>query len=817
MRLALKALLSTSCAALALTCSATEAAAQATSPAPNDAADGQESQEASPTEIVVTAQRRQERLQDVPLAVSALSAEEIQNSRIENVQDLEERVPSLTFTQSTNEQNSSLRIRGVGTALFGTGFEPSVSIVLDGVVLARQGQGFVDLIDLERVEVLRGPQGTLFGKNATAGVINITTRRPTSTLELFGDVTVAEQDEYRVRASVSGPLAGSLQGRLTGFYSDVGGHIRNVASGEKINGVESYGARGQLEFDPVDALNLLLIADYRKSESTCCQYQSRFIGNPVFLARIAPVVPSEENNEVNVNGFVGGGTEQWGLSLTGAYDLGPATLTSITAYRTWDFSNNQDVDGTNNPVPFLGLTQLDLNGGTTDIRQISQEVRLDSDGRNMLDYTLGLYYFGLEIDRYFARRIGACVPSALPPLNQNIGLAPGSVCRAPIYTSFDFTSNIENVHYAAFGQLTWNITDQLSLIGGLRYQYEKQDARGNRPGNALFPGDLDLIPTTPNTPFPPNVNPLSPLLPSQGSASVDDTALTGRAGVQYRFSDRAQVYATYTRGYKGRAFDTEITSNFTTLRALEPETVNAYELGTRFFTADRRINVSAALFRSEYDNLQVQGFDRDAAAFRPVNAGNSTVRGAEIEFGLRPGGGLTFGGGLTVLDAKTDIPGIACFPGQTSITQPAGGTRQANVCYRETQPNGALVVSQDVVGGDIPNSPDTRMTLTGRWERDLTTLPFGFFVQGNLLVQDKVIFAADQDPLTRQSGYAIVDASVGLMSDDERWTLTFFVENLLDQNYVSAIARDPLSPVSTIHWRPKDAERYFGASLRLNF
>jgi iron complex outermembrane receptor protein len=165
-----------------------------------------------------------------------------------------------------------------------------------------------------------------------------------------------------------------------------------------------------------------------------------------------------------------------------------------------------------------------------------------------------------------------------------------------VFTSFDFTSNIENVHYAAFGQLTWNITEQLSLIGGLRYQYEKQDARGNRPGNALFPGDLDLIPTTPNTPFPPNVNPLSPLRPSQGSASVDDTALTGRAGVQYRFSERAQVYATYTRGYKGRAFDTEITSEFTALVPLRPETVDAYEVGTRFYTADRRLNVSAALF-----------------------------------------------------------------------------------------------------------------------------------------------------------------------------------------------------------------------------
>jgi iron complex outermembrane receptor protein len=132
---------------------------------------------------------------------------------------------------------------------------------------------------------------------------------------------------------------------------------------------------------------------------------------------------------------------------------------------------------------------------------------------------------------------------------------------------------------------------------------------------------------------------------------------------------------------------------------------------------------------------------------------------------------------LTLIDAETDIPGIACFPGQTTISRPAGGTRDAGICYRETQPNGSVVVSQDVRGGDIPNSPDVRLSLTGRWERDLASLPFGLFVQTSLLMQDDVIFAADQDPLTRQDGYAVVDASIGLASDDNRWTLTLFVEN----------------------------------------
>jgi iron complex outermembrane receptor protein len=261
--------------------------------------------------------------------------------------------------------------------------------------------------------------------------------------------------------------------------------------------------RGQFEWDATPDLNLLLIGDYRKSTSTCCQYQSRFVGNPVLLQALRPVVPSVNNKEVNVDGPVGGGTEQYGASLQARYDLGFASLVSISAYRTWDFSNNQDVDGTNNPIPVLGITQLNLNGGTTDIKQISQELRLDSAGGGAIDYTVGLYYFGLDIDRYFARRIGACVPNALPPLNQNIGLLPGQVCRAPIFTSFDFTSAIESAHYAAFGQVTWNLTEQLSLIGGLDTNMKSRMRKGTGRATPCSPATSTssrLRPTRPSRP-----------------------------------------------------------------------------------------------------------------------------------------------------------------------------------------------------------------------------------------------------------------------------------------------------------------------------
>jgi iron complex outermembrane receptor protein len=200
------------------------ATAQTVPPTPDE--------EGTQSEIVVTATKRAERLIDVPVAVTALSGDMLANNQVRGIDTLQQLVPSLTFTQSTNDLNNNVRIRGVGTALFNVGLESSVSFVVDGVVLSRQGQGFQDLIDIERVEVLRGPQGVLFGKNATAGVINVVTKRPSKTLTIEGEAVVAEDEEYRLRGSISGPLGGSAGFRLTGFWNDVGGHIQNIATGQ---------------------------------------------------------------------------------------------------------------------------------------------------------------------------------------------------------------------------------------------------------------------------------------------------------------------------------------------------------------------------------------------------------------------------------------------------------------------------------------------------------------------------------------------------------------------------------------------------------
>ena len=249
-----------SCAATALLAYAAPALAQE---AEGEAMDGYE--------IIVTAQKRSERLQDVPVAVTSIGGDQLAAANINGASGLANVAPSLTFTQNTSPLNNNVRVRGIGTVLFSAGIESSVSFVVDGVVMARQGQGFTDLIDVERVEVLRGPQGTLFGKNATAGVINVVTQAPSDTFEGKAEATVAEMGEYRLRGTVSGPLSDGVRARLTGFYTKDESWARDAFRNKDVFGTEDFGLRAKVAIDVAPAFELMVTGDYRKSDSTCCQ------------------------------------------------------------------------------------------------------------------------------------------------------------------------------------------------------------------------------------------------------------------------------------------------------------------------------------------------------------------------------------------------------------------------------------------------------------------------------------------------------------------------------------------------------------------
>ncbi|MEH0196426.1 TonB-dependent receptor [Caulobacter sp. CCNWLY153] len=746
------------------------------------------------TEIVVTAQKRSERLQDVPLAVTALGADALQRNQVNSTAGVASLVPSLTFTQSTSDLNNNVRIRGVGTALFNAGLESAVSFVVDGVVMSRQGQGFQDLIDVERVEVLRGPQGTLFGKNATAGVINIVTKRPSKSFEAVAEATAAEQGEYRLRGSVSGPLSDTVGARLTAFYNDNRGYIYDYGKKDWVYGGEDLGVRGKLEWLASEKLNILATADYRDSKSDCCQPIPYQTSNSVLNGLRSPIVASVSNRSVMSDSNTFADSQQKGLSVEANYELGDHTLTSVTAYRTWKMKNNVDVDGfvASTPVyvPF-GNGYFGVNGGTIDISQFTQELRLTSPSNQPLTYTVGLFYFNLDLDRAFTRRVGGCVTTPA---------AYGQACPTYYFSSASHQANTQTDNIAAFGQADYKLTNALSVFGGFRLQKETVSYWGERTANPAFAGDRLLFAA--NT----------------GKGEVSDTDLSGKAGVKYAFSSRAQTYATWSRGYKGQGYDVEITADFAGQTAVKPETVNAYELGYKQQAFQGRLTLNTALFYAKYDNLQVQSTIAPNVSV-PTNAGTSVSKGLEVEFSIRPDDHWSINGGVTRLEARFDADRIACaLPAQaTPMTLASGAAEPVNTCFRL----GSGTV-QNVRDGILPNAPDWRGNLNVRYETDLPGGAWVGFGQLGMNSQSEVLFSLEQDKALRQGGYTTFDASVGARSADDRYQLTIFVRNLTDKHYAVGMQRDNIvtnaaNPGNILFFTSKDAARYAGATLRVNF
>lgn len=756
-------------------------------------------------EVVVTAQKRVERLQDVPLAVTAISGEALADARVNDTAGLASVTPSLTYTQGAQPNNTNFRIRGIGTAVFGQGLEPSVSVVVDGVVLARSAQGFADLADIERVEVLRGPQGTLFGKNSVGGLINVVTKRPSSTFEADVDATVAEMDEYRVRGSVSGPLNDTMGARLTGYYNDVGGHIRNVTLNKDVNGSESMGLRGKFEWDPTDRLNLLLTADYREAEAECCSSQYLLVNNPVLQQALLPVVADFNNRQETENTLTYFNTEQATLSLEANQEFDALTLTSLTAYQDFSVENNQPIDRLNTPTPlYFPATNgwFDINGGSVDVEQLSEEIRLTSPGKQAFNYVVGLYLLNLEVERGFQRRSGGCAPGGNPA-------AFGQPCVVPLYRSQGgFRANSENKNIALFGQADFDLIGNLSGLVGARAQYEEISYDGLRTDTRLVRGDL----------------PLPGITPSAGSGKSDDSVVTGKVGLQYEFSDDAQTYLTWSTGYKGSGYEVEFTADFVNQKPIEPETAEAWELGFKAQLFDGALSLNTALFHAEYEDLQVQANrgipELGITRFVTTNAGSSTTEGIELELTAQPLTGLFLTGGVTYLSTSVDVDGLNCPLSQQAAAPVITAAAPVNTCYRNAA--GAAPV-QNVRGGDLPNAPDWRGSLTARYEFGIPGTSLDSFVQLTGTSQSRMQFVIEQDPLTTQDGYTTVDASIGLRHQSNRYRLTLFVKNVFDEHYVTLMARSStlstatLTPEQLTGNVPKDANRYFGATFGVSF
>jgi iron complex outermembrane receptor protein len=759
-------------------------------------------------EVVVTAQKRSERLIDVPLAVTAVSGATLANQQINDSQSLSRAVPSLSYQQGGAPNNSSFRVRGVGTSLFGQGVEPSVSVVVDGVVAPRASSGFADLLDIERVEVLRGPQGTLFGKNATAGVINVVTARPSSTFGGNVEATVAEREEYRVKGTITGPLGENLKGRLSGYYNNVGGYLYNIATDSHEGGVESWGVRGKLEWQPTDTLDILLSGEYRKSDANCCVTPFVDVRNPAFAQLIAPLVASPDNHRTNNDDLSYVNTKLRQASLQIDWDLGPATLTSITAWQGYSELNQAEQDQiVSVPTRFAGagaaFAAWNFQPAAQKQDSYTQEIRLGSNGGGDLTYVAGIFLSKLDLSRNLVRRRQTC----------SAGPAIGAPCTGTIVNqSGGFDADFESKNASAFGQADLRVAGGLHVLGGLRVQYEKQRVVGSvfgplQTGDALFPGTI--------------VN--------SGTSERSDTAVTGKAGLRYEFARNFQTYGSYTRGYKAFALDLGATTRFDNNPGLSPEHVDAYEVGAKFRTTDGKFDVNAALFRSDYTNLQTQTVVSDpvtgAFTVQQINAGKSRSEGLELEANFRPSQAFSIAASFSYVKATIDIDGLQCALQQQATAPILTSNFPINSCYRQQRTTGGVVTTSppiiDVRGGALPVAPRYRATITPRYDAEVGS-GLRAFVQANLAFQSRSLFAVNQDPLLEQEAYTLVDLSAGIGDVDRRYTLSVFVRNLFDRNYYTGLAHVGLlattaQPFDLQANYAKDSRRYAGATFSVRF
>lgn len=735
------------------------------------------------TEIVVTAQKVAENVQDVPIAITAITSERLETTGVTSLEGLTQLVPSVSFRKGTTSANSAIVMRGVGTITFSIAAEPSVSTVVDGVVLSRSGQAFMDLVDAERLEVLRGPQGTLFGKNASAGLVNIVSKGGTDTLQAEARLEAFDDDEYRLRGAISGPLAENLTGRITGFYGSYDGNITNINGGRRntINGYEHYGARGILDYNN-GGTRLRFIADYFEADDDCCADVTGVSRGAVLDAELGlpgGVARGVNQRFVNHNLVTRTLDKQWSLTASADFDvLTDHVLSAILGYRNWE--NTEIREGDFLPRAIVGTGELHDNGQVR-TEQLSLEVRLASDQSKPFFYQIGGFIWGSDNEQDFTRRNITCASSTLP-IDPITGGRPCNVNDRtntifPTATSF---SAVESRNYAIFGQATYRLSDMFALTGGLRYTWDDLSFVHTRaPGVNATTG---LPATGPGVSGAPAGGTIASggngTNTSRGSSSNGN--LSGRAVLQFTPSEDVMLYGSYTRGYKGPAFNVFFNHTApTNAIPIDEETSDAFEIGLKSQFLDNRVQFNLSAFTVTYDGFQANNFVllNGAVVSNLTNAGSVKSEGFEVDLLAVPVDGWTL--------------------------RASGAYADATV--KRFNPNPATNAPDARNGTQLPLAPKFTWTIGTSYERDLGG--FKMYLDTDFRhVSRQFSDLGEQGPI---AAYGIWNGSIGFSDPDDNYRVSFLARNITDKAYallnVSAGQRLQI---------PRDADRYFGISLR---
>jgi iron complex outermembrane receptor protein len=488
--------------------------------------------------------------------------------------------PSVSYDKRIDFTKSSMKIRGIGTLVFGAGVEPSVATFVDGVVMARGGAGFFELSDVEQIEVLLGPQGTLFGKNASAGLIHVITKKPTfKTTQSQLDLRIAENQDYRAVYTISGPINSNLTYRINTYARRYDGNVTNIFNNKSLNGVDAEGLRTKLNWLSDQDTDVLLSFDYSKQASSQGVRVLRVDSETVLLdpaaigssgpagtaGEITGIAGDKNNSLVNLNRDPLTTSEAYGLSLEVNFPWQNHTLTSLSAYREWQQRSDRDND----------QTQLDfslIQRENRDVDWFSQEFRITSALNDRYDYVAGLYYY--QSDTF-----------------QNSGDSRTLSNPDYVYEYNMAKNNIINTNIAAFSQFNWHHTPSLTSFYGLRYLYDKVEA------------DLSRVAYTQNNSYLGDGQ-ITAVRDVAGLSNADSTRkLIGKIGAKYNISSDIMSYISWSTGFKGAAFNTSFKfdpNTFVNEEPTKPEESKTLEIGLRSLWLDSRLRLDATLFRTNY-------------------------------------------------------------------------------------------------------------------------------------------------------------------------------------------------------------------------
>ena len=719
--------------------------------------------------VVVTARRVEEVAQEVPIPLSVVSGELVESAGAFNVNRLKELVPTVQF-YSTNPRNSAINIRGIGApfGLTNDGIEPGVGMYIDGVFYSRPAAATLDFLDVERIEVLRGPQGTLFGKNTTAGAINVTTRRPSFNQETDLELNVGDLGFVQAKASVSGPLFGKLAGRVSFSGTQRDGTVQNVATSADVNDLDNLGLRGQLLYAPSDRLAVTWTTDHSRQRPQ---------GYTQVVAGIAPTLrPANRQYEqiakdlgytapsfnafdrvTDVDTSLRSYQDLGGSALNIEWKLGRGRLTSTSGYRYWHWNPSNDRD-------FIGLPVTTVSAAPSKQFQWTQEVRYAGDLSKSVNFVVGAFGFhqGIDSDPAFTQEQGPAAARFL--------LAPTAAAATPgLLDGYGFNQFLEfrNTSAAVFGQLEVALTDRLRVLPGVRFNYDSKKVDFDQQVYGGLQTTDPVLLTLQQ----------SVLAPQAYVADVADTNVSGGLTVAYRWAEAIHTYATYATGFKSVGLNLNgvptdaLGRPVLSAATVKPEDERHIEFGVKTEPV-RGVTANVTAFNTRIDDFQAQVVNAGVGVLRGYLANAERVRVRGIEFD----GSARIGRRATIYTAATYSDGIyVSFPDAPPPLEDTGGPQV-----------------KDISGEPLPGISRWAYSLGGEYAHPRTVLSR----DGELFaaVDTSYRSAFSSSPSASKylvvDGYSLVNMRLGFR-DATGWSVLFWARNLFDNNYYELLSAAP--------------------------